>query len=192
MSKYPNDAELQFAGCAALATLANANSDNQNIIRECGGIPVVLDVFRNHSHYYPRNALMALARLACENEVNKEIICKCGAIPLISKAMEEHPIHPRISSNGCLAIAILSAGDSDIGFVDLGAVELILAAMRQHPTDMVVQWYGHDALGALLSTTKRREVMKRFRESGGVEVVRQALDNHDFPRQKNVTDLLEQ
>mmetsp|Transcript_8618 Transcript_8618/g.14581 ORF Transcript_8618/g.14581 Transcript_8618/m.14581 type:complete len:80 (-) Transcript_8618:17-256(-) len=63
--------------------------------------------------------------------------------------------------------------------------------MRQHPTDRDVQWYGHDALGALLSTTKRREVMKRFRESGGVEVVRQALDNHDFPRQKNVTDLLD-
>mmetsp|Transcript_9450 Transcript_9450/g.15806 ORF Transcript_9450/g.15806 Transcript_9450/m.15806 type:complete len:250 (+) Transcript_9450:3-752(+) len=180
LENHPYAGDVQEHGCRALYCLARHDAFNLHIVCAGKGIELIVLAMKNH----PRNggvrcaACLVISQLAMDSKPTQDLFRSHGAIPLVLNTL----VDSRPSNQQYSLLAVVSLADvNDDGFADLGAIELILNKMRQHPTERMVQWYGYDALGALLSK-KKKQHMERFQKSHGVETVQKAVNGHTFPR----------
>ena len=88
MARFPDDARVTYGASIELGYLAETHPENQDSIREFGGVPLTCGAMAR----FPDDAevavgaSIALANLAANNPANRDAIREAGGVPLLRHA----------------------------------------------------------------------------------------------------------
>ncbi|KAK9817850.1 hypothetical protein WJX72_003123 [[Myrmecia] bisecta] len=160
-----------------LQHLTHQSTATQNEIRECGGIPVLLQVLEfGAAHGATEKATWAVCNLAAENAANRDAIREAGGIPPLVRLLAGGP-HMFSTAAAAWALQQLAvenpANQAAICAADgVGALVELLGAGPEH--EIVVE----GASGALLNlATDSRANQEAMREAGAIPALLSVAQN---------------
>jgi hypothetical protein len=188
MKAHAADAELQAAGCAALAACGLGGKAWKLAVVAAGGLEAAVCALRGHAAIADVVVAAAAALRGCAimEPVARHAVVAAGGAAAVVAAVAAHPVDEAVAREACAALGNMAGGDEELQKCVLacGGLEAIVAAMRRHAAADSVQAQGCGALGNLAAgdAATQRAVL----EAGGAAAVVAAIRTHS--EAKNVQD----
>ena len=174
MQRFEHDPRLQHTGCYALHQMGFGVQTRSQILLH-GGIHTLIRIVERHTHdeCLVDLCLSTLSKLSDENSLQGHEV-----IPLVLRSMERYPKEQAIQGHCLVLLYRATARETTSRYVQ-DSIRLVLAAMRNFQESSSLQFFACAALREiLLQSPINRQALEVVMESGGVECVLQAVENH--------------
>lgn len=170
MAKYPNDVDIQDAGCLALKSLA-LGEDRMKMRNFCErGMDCVCAALEVHGGVasFQISAFAALANLAVH------ITNKVAVVHVVLAGLSADPGNVNLAEVACCAIKNAALGDDSnrVAATEAGAIDALLDAMRGHALSAPVQ---EQACWAIKNLAVNATNQERLAEMGAIQDVLGAM-----------------
>eukprot|EP00798_Chlamydomonas_sp_ICE-L_P023164 gene23164-30372_t len=150
----------------AIMALSHENVEVKNLVRELGGIPVLVDLLGALDPKLQRAGAGALRSLAFKNEENKTQIVECGALPLLIQQMlrsEDTGVH--YEAVGVIGNLVHSSKKIKLLVLEEGALQPVIGLLSSPCPDS--QREAALLLGQF-ATTDPTETMAKIAQRGAI------------------------
>ncbi|CAJ1411157.1 unnamed protein product [Effrenium voratum] len=178
MTRHPDVADMQIAGCRVLGGWLRQCADSFSVHQACATMEALTAAMRRHSaHPAVQEAAAAALSLGDWPELQAAASTN-GAVEEVVAAMRRFPGDPELQASACAALAGLASNHllNQSSIMACGSIEVILTAMVNFPQHVRLQSMACGALGNLAAKNPNNQAA--VASAGGLQRVVAALHAH--------------